>query len=57
MTAGDTDIVQVQKMFEVNVFGPIRIFAEFHRFLVMAQGTVVNIGSVGGMVPYVYGCK
>lgn len=55
MTAIDTDVNQVQKMFDVNVFGPMRMVHEFHPFLIKSQGTIVNIGSVGGLVPYMYG--
>jgi 1-acylglycerone phosphate reductase len=55
MTAADTEIQEVEKMFAVNVFGPMRMVRHLHRMLVHAQGTVVNIGSVGGIVPYIYG--
>lgn len=55
MTAADTDTSEVEKMFAVNVFGPMRMVHHFHRMLVAAKGTVVNIGSIGGIVPYVYG--
>ncbi|RAH69704.1 SDR family oxidoreductase [Aspergillus aculeatinus CBS 121060] len=55
MTAIDTDVSQVQQMFDVNVFGPIRMVHTFHPWLIRAQGCVVNIGSVGGIVPYMYG--
>lgn len=57
MTAIDTEVKEVEKMFAVNVFGPMRMVHFFHPLLVKAQGTVVNIGSVGGIVPYVYGGK
>ncbi|MCJ1341999.1 RNA elimination defective protein Red1 [Peltigera leucophlebia] len=55
MTAADTEIKEVEKMFAVNVFGPMRMVRFFHPMLVAAKGTVVNIGSIGGIVPYVYG--
>ncbi|RYP59381.1 hypothetical protein DL769_008566 [Monosporascus sp. CRB-8-3] len=42
-------------MFAVNVFGPMRMVRHFHPMLIKAQGKIVNIGSVGGIVPYVYG--
>ena len=57
MTGIDTEIREVQKMFNVNVFGPMRMVHEFHPFLINAKGAIVNIGSVGGIVPYMYGCK
>ncbi|KAL2802552.1 hypothetical protein BJX63DRAFT_425991 [Aspergillus granulosus] len=55
MTAIDSDVKEVEKMFAVNVFGPIRMVHIFHPLLIQARGTIVNIGSVGGIVPYVYG--
>ncbi|KAI1261844.1 short chain dehydrogenase [Xylariaceae sp. FL1019] len=55
MTAMDTDVSEVEKMFRVNVFGPMRMVHVFHPLLIRAKGTIVNIGSVGGIVPYVYG--
>jgi 1-acylglycerone phosphate reductase len=57
MPATDTEIHEVEKMFRVNVFGPMRMIRYFHRLLVAAQGTVVNIGSIAGIMPYAYGCK
>ncbi|KAI1851630.1 hypothetical protein JX266_003092 [Neoarthrinium moseri] len=55
MTAIDTDVSAVQAMFDVNVFGPMRMVHHFHDMLIRSSGTIVNIGSVGGIVPYVYG--
>lgn len=55
MTAIDTDVKEVEKMFAVNVFGPMRMVQVFHRMIVAARGKIVNIGSIGGIVPYVYG--
>lgn len=55
MTAIDTDIEAVRRMFEVNVFGPMRMVHHFHGMLIQAAGTIVNIGSIGGVVPYMYG--
>lgn len=57
MTGTDTDVKEVEKMFAVNVFGPMRMVRIFHPLLIRAQGKIINIGSVGGVVPYVYGCK
>lgn len=44
-------------MFDVNVFGPMRMVRHLHDMLIRSSGTVVNIGSIGGVVPYVYGCE
>ena len=57
MTAIDTDVAAVQRMFDVNVFGPMRMVHHFHEMLIGAVGAIVNIGSIGGIVPYVYGGK
>lgn len=55
MTAVDTDISQVEKMFAVNVFGPMRMVRVFHKMIVACEGTIVNVGSIGGVTPYIYG--
>lgn len=55
MPTTDTDVKEVEKMFAVNVFGPMRMVRHFYPMLINAKGTVVNIGSIGGIVPYVYG--
>ncbi|KAL7625209.1 NADPH-dependent 1-acyl dihydroxyacetone phosphate reductase [Parahypoxylon ruwenzoriense] len=55
MTAADTDVSEVEKMFAVNLFGHMRVVHHFHRMLVQAKGVIVNIGSIGGIVPYIYG--
>lgn len=58
MTAADTDVKQVEKMFAVNVFGPMRLVHHLHRMLIAApRGVIVNIGSIGGVCPYVFGAS
>ncbi|KAL6855657.1 NAD(P)-binding protein [Trichoderma novae-zelandiae] len=57
MTAIDTDVDAVRRMFDVNVFGPMRMVHHFHGMLIQATGTIVNIGSIGGVVPYMYGAS
>ncbi|KAI8963503.1 NAD(P)-binding protein [Daldinia sp. FL1419] len=57
MTAIDTDITAVQKMFDVNIFGPIRMVHHFHPLIISSSGVIVNIGSVGGICPYIYGAS
>ncbi|KAK4077738.1 uncharacterized protein Triagg1_3432 [Trichoderma aggressivum f. europaeum] len=57
MTAIDTDVNAVKRMFEVNVFGPMQMVHHFHAMLIQASGTIVNIGSIGGVVPYMYGAS
>ncbi|KAH9890258.1 hypothetical protein F4778DRAFT_753135 [Xylariomycetidae sp. FL2044] len=55
MTAVDTDVAEVKRMFDVNVFGPMQMVHHFHDLLIKTAGKIVNIGSVGGIVPYLYG--
>ncbi|KAI1334904.1 hypothetical protein F5Y15DRAFT_261727 [Xylariaceae sp. FL0016] len=55
MPATDIDIATVKEMFDVNVFGPMKMVREFHGMIVKSRGTVVNIGSIGGVIPYPYG--
>ncbi|TGJ85563.1 hypothetical protein E0Z10_g3195 [Xylaria hypoxylon] len=55
MTAIDTDVVAVQRMFDVNVFGPMRMVRTFHDMVIQAKGSIVNIGSIGGIIPFIYG--
>ncbi|KAI0532999.1 hypothetical protein GGR58DRAFT_488365 [Xylaria digitata] len=55
MTAIDTDVEAVKCMFNVNVFGPMQLVHHFHDMIIKACGTIVNIGSIGGVVPYMYG--
>ncbi|KAI0505866.1 hypothetical protein F5B22DRAFT_626196 [Xylaria bambusicola] len=55
MTAIDTDVEAVKKMFNVNVLGPMQLVHHFHDMIIKAHGTIVNIGSIGGVVPYMYG--
>ncbi|KAJ3565477.1 hypothetical protein NPX13_g7491 [Xylaria arbuscula] len=57
MTAADSDLKEIEKMFAVNVFGPMRMVRVFHPLLVQKKGAIVNIGSVGGIVPFVYGAS
>ncbi|KAF7520836.1 hypothetical protein PCG10_008762 [Penicillium crustosum] len=57
MPATDTKVAEVEKMFKVNVFGPMRIVHYMHPFLIEAKGVIVNIGSIGGVCPYVYGAS
>ncbi|KAI5867519.1 NAD(P)-binding protein [Durotheca rogersii] len=61
LTDGYLDILvnnaSVQTMFDVNVFGPMRMVRHFHDMLIESSGTIVNIGSIGGVVPYVYGAS
>ncbi|KAI0174348.1 hypothetical protein BJ166DRAFT_511922 [Pestalotiopsis sp. NC0098] len=55
MPAIDTDVKVVQRMFDVNLFGPMRMVRNFHDMLIESKGTIVNISSIGGIIPFLYG--
>ena len=55
MTAIDTDVDAAKRMFDVNLFGPMRMVHHFHDMLIKSEGAIVNIGSIGGVIPYLYG--
>ena len=57
MPAADSDVRQIEKMFAVNVFGPMRMVHHLHKHLIRAKGVVVNTGSIGGVCPFVYGAS
>ncbi|KAF2752902.1 NAD(P)-binding protein [Pseudovirgaria hyperparasitica] len=49
------DYDEVQYTFETNVFGVMRMCSEFAPLLIAAKGTIVQIGSLAGVMPYVFG--
>ena len=55
MTAIDTDVKMIQRVFDVSVIGPMRMVHEFYPLFIRGRGTIVNIGSAGELVPYTYG--
>ncbi|KAI0120149.1 NAD(P)-binding protein [Nemania sp. FL0031] len=57
MTAIDTDVTAVKRMFDINLFGPMRMVRTFHSMIIEAKGTIANIGSIGGIIPFVYGAS
>jgi 1-acylglycerone phosphate reductase len=57
MTGIDTDVNSVQRMFDINVFGPMRMVRHFHDMIIGAKGVIVNISSIAAVIPYLYGCK
>lgn len=44
----------VRNMFEVNVFGVMRMIKAFSGLLIKAEGCIVNIGSIAPIVPLVF---
>ena len=55
MPAVDSDIKQVEKMFAVNVIGPMRMVHHLHKYVISANGAIINTGSIGGVCPFIYG--
>ena len=53
--ATDVDFDEVQQTFEVNVFAVMRMCQAFAPLLIQARGTIVQIGSLAGIMPYVFG--
>lgn len=51
----DVDFDEVQQTFEVNLFAVMRICQAFAPLLIRSKGTIVQIGSVAGVIPYVFG--
>ncbi|KAF2198608.1 NAD(P)-binding protein [Delitschia confertaspora ATCC 74209] len=51
----DVEFKEVQHTFNVNVFAIMRICQVFAPLLIEAQGTIVQIGSLAGVMPYVFG--
>ncbi|KAK0476649.1 hypothetical protein IW261DRAFT_321558 [Armillaria novae-zelandiae] len=55
MPALDLDFTVVQQTFETNLFAVMRIVQAFASLLIQAKGTLVNIGSIAGIMPYTFG--
>ncbi|KAL6720041.1 NADPH-dependent 1-acyl dihydroxyacetone phosphate reductase [Lecanora helva] len=51
----DVDFDEVQDLFEVNVFSVMRMCQTFSPLLIRAKGMVVQIGSLSGFMPHVFG--
>ncbi len=51
----DVDFAEVQATFETNVFSVMRMCQTFAPLLIQAKGTIVQIGSLAGEIPYVFG--
>ncbi|KAL1311112.1 hypothetical protein AAFC00_001317 [Neodothiora populina] len=51
----DIDFDEVQSTFEVNVIAVMRMCKEFSPLLIESKGTIVQLGSLAGLMPYVFG--
>ncbi|RAK98017.1 SDR family oxidoreductase [Aspergillus ibericus CBS 121593] len=53
--AMEAELSEVRATFETNLFAVISICKTFLPLLIEAKGTIVQIGSVAGVIPYVFG--
>ncbi|TKA79679.1 hypothetical protein B0A55_04081 [Friedmanniomyces simplex] len=51
----DIEIDEVRATFEANVFAVMRICQAFAPLIIEAKGTIVQIGSLAAVMPYVFG--
>jgi 1-acylglycerone phosphate reductase len=51
----DLDLDIAKAMYDVNVWGVIRTTQVFSELVIAAEGTIVIIGSIAGVMPYVFG--
>ncbi|KAK5133011.1 hypothetical protein LTR08_008298 [Meristemomyces frigidus] len=51
----DVDLDEVRDTFETNLFAVMRMCQAFAPLLIEAKGTVVQIGSLAGVMPYAFG--
>ncbi|KAL7266361.1 NADPH-dependent 1-acyl dihydroxyacetone phosphate reductase [Rhizina undulata] len=55
MPATDLEIDTVKELFDVNVFGVMRMVKAFADVLVEARGVIANVGSIASIMPFVFG--
>ena len=46
----DMDIERAKKIYDVNIWGPVRTIQAFASLLIASRGRIVNLSSVGGLV-------
>lgn len=51
----DINVDEARAVFETNVFSVMRLCQVFAPLLIQARGTIVMIGSLAGVIPYVFG--
>ena len=51
----DVEMDEIRETFETNVFGVMRMCQVFAPMLIRAKGTIVQIGSLAGVMPYIFG--
>ncbi|PGG95205.1 hypothetical protein AJ79_10197 [Helicocarpus griseus UAMH5409] len=51
----DVNIAEARAVFETNFFAVIGMCQAFAPLLIKAKGTIVQVGSIAGIIPYVFG--
>lgn len=51
----DIDMEEVKQTFQTNLFAVMEITQQFIPLLIASKGLIVNIGSLAGLIPYVFG--
>ena len=49
------NLAEIQDTFDTNLFAVMHICATFSPLLIRSRGTIVQIGSLAGIIPYVFG--
>ncbi|KAI1379224.1 short chain dehydrogenase [Hypoxylon crocopeplum] len=55
MPALDVDVDELKRIFDVNLFGVVRMSQAFSTPLINRKGLIVNVGSLAAYTPYVFG--
>jgi 1-acylglycerone phosphate reductase len=51
----DVELSEARATFETNVIGVVHMCQAFAPLLIQAKGTIVQLGSLAGVIPYVFG--
>lgn len=55
MPALDVDVEELKRVFDVNLFGAVRVTQAFSDSLIRHHGVIANVGSLAAYAPYVFG--
>lgn len=53
----DIDLAELQRTFDINLFGVVRMVKAFAPCLIATKGSIANIGSLAAYAPYVFGAS
>lgn len=57
MPALDIDLETLHQVFNINLFGVVRMVQAFIPLLIRSTGTIVNVSSLAAYAPYVFGAS